>query len=110
MLDIIRPLLFARNLMARFDYEGDFAVKYAWRGLKDRSLIVLNQRRIGLPFEHASSHSNWIFDCIFGRDADLFEVAYGAVQSLFWQFGWEDAMASSVPADLRTLLAGQHPD
>ncbi len=111
LLDIVRPILFARNLMVRFDYEGSFAVKYAWHGLKERSLIILNQRRMGFGFErYVSSLPSWTFDCVLGRNDDLYDIAYSTAQSLFWQFGWENAMSSSVPEQLRTLLEGRLPD
>lgn len=109
LLDIVRPILFARNLMVRFDYEGRFAVKYVWHGLKERSLLILNQQRMGLGFErYVSSLPNWAFDGVFGRNDELYEIASSAAQSLFRQFGW-DAMSSSVPEQLRTLLEGRLP-
>ncbi|WPB78116.1 TIR domain-containing protein [Archangium violaceum] len=111
LMDIVRPLLFARNLLNRLDYPGRFAVKYRWNGLQDRSLILLNQRRLGFHFVRYASHSPvWNFERVISRDSDLYDAAYEAAQNLFWQFGWEKAMSSAVPADIRTLLEGRFPD
>jgi MinD-like ATPase involved in chromosome partitioning or flagellar assembly len=111
LLDIVRPLLFARNLLNRLEYPGRLAIKYQWSGLQGRSLIILNPRRVGFEFlEYVSQLPVWNFDCVIARDSDLYEAAHEAAESLFWQFGWEKAMSSAVPGDMRTLLEGKYPD
>lgn len=111
LMDIVRPLLFARNLRNRLDYQGRLAVKYRWEGLQERELILLNQRRIGFHFTRYVSHLPiWTFERVIAHDSDLYDAAHEAAQSLFWQFGWEEAMNSVVPADIRTLLEGRFPD
>jgi cellulose biosynthesis protein BcsQ len=110
--DIVRPLLFARNLVNRFGYTGRFAIAYRWTGLQQRSLIVLNQDRwlaVGLE-RYVSQIPDWEFEPVITRDIDLYGTAYEAAQALFWQFGWDDAMNSAVPGMIRTLLEGKYPD
>jgi MinD-like ATPase involved in chromosome partitioning or flagellar assembly len=109
--DIVRPLLFARKLIDRIDYTGRFAAKYRWFGLKERSLTILDRKRWGLTSGRYVSHlPTWDFECVIKRDADLYEAAYNAAQSLFWQFGWERAMEAYVVGQIRTLLEGRYQD
>ncbi|HYO71089.1 MAG TPA: TIR domain-containing protein [Archangium sp.] len=111
LMDIVSPLLFARNLINRVGYQGRFAIKYRWEGLQARSLRILNPRRAGfISGSHISRLPSWAFDLVIARDSDLYDAAYEAAQNLFWQFGWEKAMSSAVPADIRTLLEGKFPD
>ncbi|WP_052519548.1 KGGVGR-motif variant AAA ATPase [Archangium violaceum] len=111
LMDIVKPLLFARNLLNRLDYQGRLAIKYRWEGLQARSLRIFNPRRAGFILGHNISRlPSWTFDLVIARDSDLYDAAYEAAQNLFWQFGWEKAMSSAVPADIRTLLEGRFPD
>lgn len=111
LIDIVRPLLFARNLLNHLEYQGRMAIKYRWEGLQARSLYIVNPHRMGFVLTSDISRlPAWTFDLVIARDSDLYDAAYEAAQNLFWQFGWEKAMSSAVPADIRTLLEGKLPD
>lgn len=111
LVDIVRPLLFARNVIESFQYQGRFSVKYRWNGLKGRPLIILNPRRMGGGMERfVSQLPVWEFDHFVVRNSDMYALALDAAQSLFWQFGWGEAKSDYVTGQIRTLLEGRFPD
>jgi hypothetical protein len=52
LMDIIRPLIFARNLLTQVNSLKALTVKYIWGGLLDRSLVMLMRGRMGFTRDY----------------------------------------------------------
>ncbi len=109
LLDIIRPLLFTRNLLIHETGLMNLGVKFIWGGLRGRSLLELNTSWIGFSRDYRCEVDSWYFGADISRNSDLAAVARKAVLDLSWLFGWEPDSAT-LNRDLNSLVKGIMPD
>lgn len=112
LLDIVRPLLFARNILTHEKRTGTLAVRYDWIGLENRTLLELSHRRMGFLNTYTCQVDRWTKQIEVTLQTDLAFEARRAVLDVFWLFGWEpqgEALAL-VSRDIETMISGLMPN
>jgi hypothetical protein len=109
LMDIIRPLMFARNLLNREKLVKSLLVRYIWSGIFNRSL-VMNMQFIS---EYRCRGVNeWNHQLTFNDETDILAESSTAAADLFWLFGWEPSgeAKQKIVRDFQTFLGGAFPD
>ena len=112
LIDIVSPLLFARNLLIYEPGVKDMGVQLTWSGLQNRSLLELGSGQMAFFQDHKATEPEWQAEMRVHRDTDVVAEARDIALSLFLHFGWEpvgDAL-SALNRDLRSLANGIFPD
>ena len=113
LMDIIRPLIFARNLLRQENSLRVLAVQCIWGGILGRSLLMLMRGRRGFTRDYCCAGVNeWNYRLIVNSETDMLREAQGAASELFWLFGWEPSgqAKETISRDLQTFLNGAFPD
>jgi hypothetical protein len=107
--DIVRPIVFAYNLLNFQKQVGSIGILFIWNGLENRVLVVLNQSRFGFRNRYVCRQKEWRYEAIVRLDSDLLEETRKVAIDLFWLFGWDLKDLSTVNKDLMTLIGGAMP-
>lgn len=106
LMDIVRPLVFARNLLNSQKKVGSLGLLFMWNGLTNRRLVALSQSRVGFGDRYVCHEKEWRYEATIDLDSDLLEEARKASIDIFWLFGWELKNPSTIDKDLTTLIGG----
>ena len=106
LLDIVRPIHFAWNLINNQKKMGTIAVFFEWGGMTNRELVVLSRSRIGFYNEYKYSEPIWDHTVEINLDTDIYDTAMNTCLELFWLFGWDDVSATALNKDLKKLVDG----
>jgi hypothetical protein len=111
LIDIVRPLLFARNLITHEKRVGTLAIKYFWGGLEGRALVQLNRNRVGFFRDYICRENEWVYETEIDLNTDLQEEARKATLNLFWLFAWdpEPVAIDVINRNLESLINGAVP-
>ena len=109
LIDIVTPLLFARNILTHETELRSLGVKFLWGGLSDRGLIELSQNRFGFARDYRCREEEWNFETEVFNGFDIAAEARKAALDLFWLFGWDTAVGV-LDRDLESLASGSLPD
>ena len=113
LMDIIRPLIFANNLLTQENLLKALTVQYIWGGILGRSLVMLMRGRRGFTRDYRCEGVNeWNHRLIVNSETDILREAQSAVLDLFWLFGWEpsEQAKETIGRDLETFLSGVFPN
>ena len=113
LIDVMYPLLFAKNVLIHETGLESLGVKFVWSGLKERSLLELNPSRGRLPNTYYICQvPEWTCELEITRDTDIAAEALKAALDLFWLFGWEPEPGAldAIRSDLAALASGTLPD
>lgn len=113
LMDIIRPLIFANNLLTQENLLKALTVQYIWGGILGRSLVMLMRGRRGFTRDYRCEGVNeWSHRLIVNSETDILREAQSAVLDLFWLFGWEpsEQAKETIGRDLETFLSGVFPN
>ena len=103
LIDIVSPLLFARNLLIHEPGVRAMGVSFVWRGLKGRSLLELSPNRMGFIQNYPAQVQEWRFEIGIDRDSDIVTEARRAALDLFLHFGWQPRDTAALDSDLKSL-------
>jgi hypothetical protein len=106
LMDIVRPIVFARNLLNSQKQVGSMGTIFIWNGLANRRLVVLSRSRAGFRNQHVCQQKEWKYEVTIRLDSDLLDETRKASIDLFWLFGWELKDLSTINKDLTTLIGG----
>jgi len=106
LMDIVRPIVFARNLLNSQKQVGSMGTVFIWNGLANRHLVVLSRSRTGFWNQHVCQQEEWKYEVKIRLDSDLLDETRKASIDLFWLFGWELKDLSTINKDLTTLIGG----
>jgi hypothetical protein len=109
LMDIVRPIVFAHNLLNSQKQVGSIGTLFIWNGLANRKLVTLNQSRVGFWDRYICQQNEWRYEAIVRLDSDLLEETRKASIDLFWLFGWKPKDLSTINKDLTTLIGGAMP-
>ena len=112
LVDIVSPLLFARNLLNYDRGVMGMGVQLTWGGLQNRSLLELGRGRAGFLLDRKATGPEWQMEIGVHRDSDVFAQAREIALDLFLHFNWQpvgDAVIA-LDRDLRLLADGVFPD
>ena len=112
LIDIVSPLLFARNLLNYDRGVKEMGVQLTWGGLQNRSLLELGPDRAAFFLDRKATEPEWQTEIAVHRDSDVVAQARDIALDLFLYFGWQpvdDALAV-LDRDLRSLANGVFPD
>jgi hypothetical protein len=105
LTDIVRSLVFTRNLLNSQKQAGSLRTLFIWHGLRNRALTVLSNSRARFWSRYACAQDEWKYDTTIRLDSDLLEETRKASLDLFWLFGWQPNL-STINKDLTTLIGG----
>ena len=105
-MDIVRPIVFARNLLNSQKQVGSIGTLFIWNDLANRRLVTLSHSRIGFQNRYICQQKEWRYEATVRLDSDLLEETRKASIDLFWLFGWELKDFSTIDKDLTTLISG----
>ena len=105
-MDIVRPIVFARNLLNSQKQVGSMGMVFIWNGLANRSLVALSRSRAGFWTQYVCHQVEWKYEVKIGLDSDLLDETRKASIDLFWLFGWELKDLTTINKDLTTLIGG----
>ena len=112
LVDIVSPLIFARNLLNYDLSVVEMGVQLTWSGLENRSLFELGANRAGIFADRKATEPEWQKEIGVHYGSDVFADAREVALDLFRHFGWQphgDALAA-LERDLRSLVNGIFPD
>ena len=89
LVDIICPLLFARNLLSIQTDLGRVGVKFVWGGLNNRSLVDISSSLIYFLSRYQCQVPVWDFQTVITSESSIVAEARKAANDLFWLFDWE---------------------
>ena len=112
LIDIVRPLLFTRNLLNHEPGLRSMGVKLLWGGLQDRRLLELDPNRLGFLQDYRANVSEWSFEIEVNRDSNIVAEARKVALDLFWLFRWEPdgGVSVTLDSDLESLANGIVPN
>ncbi len=106
LMDIVRPIQFAHNLLNSLKQVASIKVIFIWGGLANRRLVVLSKSRIGFWPKNVCYEKEWRYQTKMSLDSDLLTEAREAVLDLFWLFNFGPDNLSTLNKDLETLIGG----
>jgi len=106
LMDIVRPIIFAHNLLNSQKQVGSIGMLFIWNGLANRRLAALSHSRVGFRNRYICQQNEWRYEATVRLDSDLLEETRKASIDLFWLFGWELKDLSTIDKDLTTLING----
>ena len=112
LVDIVCPLIFARNLLNYDLRVMEMGIQLTWGGLQNRSLLELGTNRAGFFVDRKATEPEWQKELGVHRGSDVVADAREMALDLFLHFGWQpvgDALAA-LERDLRSLTNGIFPD
>ena len=110
LIDIVCPLLFARNILTRQPELEKLGVKFIWGGIKNRALLEISSNHVSFTnhYRYQCQVSEWIFETEITPDSDLAAEGQRAANDLFWLFGLEPK-AETHDRELESLANGVVP-
>ena len=111
LVDIVAPLLFARNLLLYEPGVRSLGVTFIWGGLRTRRLLELAPDRLGFLRDYYSDTSEWSFGIEVRHNTSVVLDARIIALDLFRHFQWSpdgDALAM-LNNDLESLRNGNFP-
>jgi hypothetical protein len=113
LMDIVRPLIFAHNILNKEKSLRSLMFQYVWSGLLHRSLIMSMPSRMGFIRDYRCKGENeWKYKLFIKRETNLLDEALKACINLFWLFGWEpdQSVTQTIRHDLQMFLNGVFPE
>jgi hypothetical protein len=108
-LDIVRALLFARNLQTKVENHSEMKVKFQLHGMKGRKLFILSRGRAELLGNYIASDDDLEFEALLTKDGDLVQTGMNMLIDVVWRFGWRDPPEQVLRNDITMLISGRFP-
>lgn len=109
VLDIIRPLLFAKNLSELTGIQ-DWQITFKYNGLKGKELVILSSRRWGFDRSYKFEDDDFEETVKISDSTNLHELAFSLCYEIFTLFQWKTPNESTLERDIEMLLRGKMPD
>jgi len=110
-MDVVRPLLFIKNLLAILPEVLSFRFEFILNKMKGRQLIILNKRRAGFfrPYETMEEIIKLKPVAVITRDTDLHQTAFNIIMNYARIFNWDNPSEGQIWQDIGTFLGGEFP-
>ncbi|ABI69560.1 toll/interleukin-1 receptor domain-containing protein [Syntrophomonas wolfei] len=110
LMDIARPIMFAKNLIISDLGVTKFSLDLVWSGMGQRKLILLNRNRAPFSQKYICNEEIIRQSISIDETTVLLDCSLSIVGNIFWLFGWEKFNYQQVTKDLEAFLSGNFPD